>query len=170
MATIYLVIYGLLVLGAFSYSDGYSYSPGYFGYVFVRDATDHALALLVIPGIALLAAGTLFQLSRPAETKQLVVGHRSRRDRRRGDRAVLPARAGPTPMSRWSDTLVLAARITAPELAVAAVAVYVGRRFERHAAYIGGIILTGADGPGDACGADPAAAAVSGRPTRCRAR
>jgi hypothetical protein len=142
VAAIYLVIYGLLVLGAFSYSDSFGYTQGYFGYVFVRDATDHALALLVIPGIALLAAGTLFQLIRPVETKQLVFVM---------DLAAIVVEAiglfyllaWPYGGGRWSDTLVLAARITAPELAVAAVAVYVGRRFERQAAYIGGILLTG---------------------------
>ena len=142
VAAIYLVFYAMLVLGAFSYSDGYSYTPYYYGYVFARDAADHALALLVIPGIALLVAGTLFQLSRPVETKSLV--------------AVLDIAAivvvtlglfylfaWPYAYGRWADTIVLAARIVAPELAVAAVSVYVGRRFGRQAAYTGGIILTG---------------------------
>ncbi|MBL8599356.1 MAG: DUF2339 domain-containing protein [Devosia sp.] len=142
VAAIYLAIYGLLLLGAFSYADGLAYTPEYMSYVFVRDASDHALALLVIPGIALLAAGTMFQISRPAETKSLVAVI--------DIVAIIAEAIGlfyllalPYGNSRWSDTLVLAARIAAPELAVAAVAVYVGRRFDRQAAYTGGIILTG---------------------------
>lgn len=142
VAAIYLVAYGLLILGAYSWTEGLSYAPDYWRYVFVPDGSDQALALLVIPGIALLAAGTLFQQSRPAESKNLVAVM---------DVVALLAEAGglfyllalPFGGSRWSETLVLAARITAAELAVAAVAVYIGRRFERQAAYMGGIVLTG---------------------------
>jgi uncharacterized membrane protein len=142
VAAVYLVLYGLLVLGAYSWTESLSYAPEYWRYVFVPDGSDHALALLIIPGIALLAAGTLFQISRPAESKTLVAVM---------DVVALLAEAGgliyllalPYGGSRWTETLVLAARITAAELAVAAVAVYIGRRFERRAAYVGGIVLTG---------------------------
>lgn len=142
VAAIYLVIYVLLLLGAYSWTDSLSYAPAYVNYVFARDATDHALALMVLPGIALLAAGTLFQMSRPAESKPLVAVM--------DIVAILAEAMGlffllawPYGGGRWADTLVLAARIAGPELAVAAVAVYIGRRFDRQAAYTGGIILTG---------------------------
>jgi uncharacterized membrane protein len=142
VAAIYLVIYGLLILGAYSWTDRLSYAPAYWRYVFVPDGTDYALALLVLPGIAMLAAGTLFQMTRAAGTKPLVFAL---------DIVAIVAEALglfyllalPYANSRWTDTLVLAARITAAELIVAAVAIYVGRRFDRQAAYIGGIILTG---------------------------
>ena len=142
VAAVYLVIYALLLLGALSYgSDGLS-APSYFADVFARDYADHALALMVIPGIALLVAATLFQISGPAETRMLVTVL---------DIAAIVAvvvglfylLAWPYAISRWSETLVVAARIVGPELVVAAVAVYVGRRFDRAAAYTGGIILTG---------------------------
>ena len=97
---------------------------------------------MVIPGIALLAAATLFQISRPAETRALVTVL--------DIAAIVVVVVGlfyllvwPYSSSRWSETLVLASRIVGPELMVAAVAVYVGRRFDRAAAYTGGIILTG---------------------------
>jgi uncharacterized membrane protein len=142
VAAVYLALYLLLILGAYSWTDSLYYAPDYWRYVFVRDGTDHALALLVIPGIALLTAGTLFQQSRPAESGTLVAVM---------DVVALLAEAGglfyllalPYGGGRWSETLTLAARITGAELAVAAVAVYVGRRFERQAANAGGIILTG---------------------------
>jgi len=142
VAAIYLVIYGLLLLGALSYGSGGYSVPPYFAYVFAQDYADHALALMVIPGIALLTAATLFQISRPAETRALVTVL---------DIAAIVVvgiglfylLAWPYAYSRWSETLVLASRIVGPELMVAAVAVYVGRRFGRAAAYTGGIILTG---------------------------
>jgi uncharacterized membrane protein len=142
VAGLYLLIYALLVLGAYSWTESLSYAPAYWRYVFVPDGSDYALALLVLPGIALLAAGTLFQMSRPVETRQLVAVI---------DIAAIIAEALglfyllalPYANSRWTETLVLASRIVGPELAVAAVAVYVGRRFDRQAAYTGGIILTG---------------------------
>ncbi len=143
VAAVYLALYGLLIFGAYSWTASFSYAPSYWRYLFVRDGSDHALALLVIPGIALLLAGTLFQMSRPAESRNIVAVM---------DIAAIVVEATglfyllalPYGGSRWSETLTLAARITAPELAVAAVAVYVGRRFERRAAYVGGMILTGA--------------------------
>lgn len=142
VAAIYLAAYGLLILGAYSWTDSLAYAPDYFRYVFVRDGSDYALALLIIPGIALLVAGTLFQMSRPAESKALV----SVMD----IVAILAEAMGlfyllalPYAGGRWTEMLTLASRIVGPELAVAAVAVYIGRRFERRAAYTGGIILTG---------------------------
>ena len=142
VAAIYLAIYVVLILGALSYSDSYVYAPPHFMYVFTRDIADHALALLLIPGLALLAAGTLFQMSRPVESRPLVAVM---------DIVALVAEVGgliyllvwPYTGAASSETLILASRITAPELAVAAVAVYVGRRFDRQAAYTGGIILSG---------------------------
>jgi hypothetical protein len=143
VAGLYLALYMLLLFGAFTYADSLGYAPDYWSYVLVRDPADHALALLVIPGLALLTAGTLFQLSRPDETRELVAAM---------DIVAIAAEvaglffllAWPYSASRWSDTLILAARIAGPQLAVAAAAVYVGRRFGRQAAYAGGIILTGA--------------------------
>lgn len=142
LAAVYLVIYVILILGALSYLDRGINVPAHFNYLFARDFADHALVLLVLPGLAMLAGGTLFQISRPKESRVLVT--------------VLDVSgmiieviglfyllAWPYANARWSETLVLAARITGPELAVAAAAIYLGRRFDRPAAYIGGIILTG---------------------------
>jgi uncharacterized membrane protein len=141
VAGVYLVLYVVLLLGAFSYGNA-SFTPFYFGYVFARNLADHALAILVIPGVSLLASATLFQISRPTESRGLVTAL---------DVVALAAVVAglfymllwPYAYSRWSDTLMLAARIVGPELIVAAVAVYLGRRFARGAAYAGGIILTG---------------------------
>jgi hypothetical protein len=142
VAGLYLAIYLMLLFGALIYADSFGSPPGYWSYVLVRDPADHALALLVIPGLALLAAGTMFQRSRPEESRELVAAL---------DIVAIAAEvaglffllAWPYSASRWSDTLSLAARIAGPQLAVAAAAVYVGRRFGRHAAYAGGILLTG---------------------------
>ena len=141
LAAIYLAIYGLLVLAAYSWTGPFAASNPWH-YVLAGAASDHALALLVLPGLALLAAGTMFQIRRRADTGPLVAAL---------DIVALLAEALglfylfalPYADSRWTETLVLAARIMAPELAVAAVAVYVGRRFDRPAAYGGGIVLTG---------------------------
>jgi len=59
LATAYLVIYGLLMLGAFAYDP--VYSPIYNHYVFANAFDRHAIVLLVLPGIAILGAATLFQ-------------------------------------------------------------------------------------------------------------
>jgi uncharacterized membrane protein len=82
----------------------------------------------------------LFQRSRPAESKPLVsaldiVG-------------IIVEAVGLwyllAPDSRlWSQTLIMAGRVLGPELLLAAVAIYLGRRFDRQAAYTGGVILTG---------------------------
>jgi uncharacterized membrane protein len=140
VAVVYLIVYALLLLGALSYGGGPV--PPHFSYVFARDFSSNALALMVIPGIALLASATLFQISRPVETRALVTIL--------DIAAIIVVVIGlfyllawPYAFARWSDTLVLASRIIGPELGVAAVAVYVGRRFDRAAAYTGGIILTG---------------------------
>ncbi|MEO6013948.1 MAG: DUF2339 domain-containing protein [Devosia sp.] len=142
ISLLYLVIYILLVLGAFSYADKMAYHPIYYGQIFARNLQDHALVLLVLPGLALLIAGTLFQLVRAKETSILVTAM--------DIVGLLVEIAGvfylfcwPYAGTPWSDTLVLAARATAPELVIAAAAIYLGRRFDRPAALTGGIILTG---------------------------
>lgn len=142
LAAVYLVVYGILILGAFSYFGRMAYVPPHFVYVFARDIADHSLVLLLLPGIALLIGGTLFQLSRPKESRVLV----NVLDIAGIVAAVIGLYfmfAWPYVDSRWSETLTLAARVVVPQLIVAALAVYLGRRFDRIAAYVGGMILTG---------------------------
>ncbi|RYE11425.1 MAG: DUF2339 domain-containing protein [Hyphomicrobiales bacterium] len=142
LAALYLLVYAILILGAFSYLDPGVRVPGHFTYLFARDITQHALVLLVLPGLAMLAGATLFQLSRPKESRLLVtlldiagmiievIG-------------LFYLLAWSHISWSWDGTLLVAARIAGPELLLAAAAIYLGRRFHRPAAYVGGIILTG---------------------------
>lgn len=138
LATIYLVIYGILVFLSWV-ADGATMGPAM--YFLAPIFEDHSLVLLVLPGIALLAAATLFQRAGKEGTEVLVpvldvvgivvlalglefllVPQHERWD--------------------WSQMLVTAARITAPELLLAAIAIYTGRRLGRSSAYATGTVLS----------------------------
>jgi uncharacterized membrane protein len=138
LATIYLAIYAVLVFLSWVASG----SPiGLVIYFLAPAFEDHSLVLLVLPGIALIAAATLFQRARADGTDPLVpvldvVG-------------VVVLALGLefllVPQHErwvWSQSLVVAARITAAELALALVAIYLGSRYARASAYISGVVLS----------------------------
>ena len=138
LATIYLVIYGILVFLSWV-ASGSPVGPAV--YVLAPIFEDHSLVLLVLPGIALIAAATLFQRAGTEGTDPLVpildvVG-------------IIVLALGLEFLlvpqhERWvfSQLLVTAARITAPELLLAAIAIYAGRRFGRASSYISGLVLS----------------------------
>jgi uncharacterized membrane protein len=138
LATIYLAIYGILVFLSWV-ASGSPIGPAM--YFLAPTFEDHSLVLLVLPGIALIAAATLFQ-----------------RARTEGDDPLVPVLdvVGIVVLALglefllvpqherwiWSQSLVTAARITAAELAVALVAIYLGGRFGRASAYVCGLVLS----------------------------
>lgn len=137
IAAVYLVLYGLLLLGAFGYVDSV---PPFFPFVFAPDIVHHALVLLVLPGLALLLAATLFQ-RKDASTRFVgvfdVVGM-----------VVLalglvylisPSRT----LWAWGDMYTIGGLVVSAELALALVGIYLGRRLGRDAASVAGLVLAG---------------------------
>lgn len=137
LATIYLAIYGILVFLSWV-ASGSPVGPAI--YFLAPIFEGHGLVLLVLPGVALIAAATLFQRTRTENADPLVpvldvVG-------------VVVLALGLefllVPQHErwvWSQSLVRAARITAPELLLALVAIYLGRRYDRASAYVSGLVL-----------------------------
>ena len=139
LAAVYTAIYLLLIAGGVSLL-AVVFWP--LTYVLVRDLTGHALILLVLPGLALLIAATLFHAAARGPSANLValldiVGVASLAW---GLQQLL------VPNAIWwraSETLTVAAKLATPELLLAAAAIYVGRRYGRRMAYAMGLGLTG---------------------------
>jgi uncharacterized membrane protein len=140
LAAVYTAIYLGLAVGAWLGGD-WLFDDGW-RYVFAADLAGHELILLVLPGVALLAAATLFDRKAAAASASLVgfldlVGI-----------VVLAFGIAQLIVPRdvafgWGDTLVLAAQLTTPELLLAALAIWLGRSFGRPMAYGTGLVLTG---------------------------
>jgi len=138
LATIYFAIYGILAFLSWV-ASGATVGPA--TYFLAPVFEDHSLVLLVLPGIALIAAATLFQRARQDGTAPLVpvldvVG-------------IVVLALGLEYLLvpqhewwQWSQSLVTAARITAAELALALVAIDLGRRLARPSAYVSGLVLS----------------------------
>ena len=139
LAAVYTVLYLMLIAG------GVSLLAAVFGpltYLLVPDIAGHALILLVLPGLALLIAATLFHAAAREPSANLValldiVGVASLGW---GIQQLL------VPNEFWwpaSVTLTVAAKLATPELLLAAAAIYLGRRTGRRMAYAMGLGLTG---------------------------
>ncbi|MDO8360611.1 MAG: DUF2339 domain-containing protein [Devosia sp.] len=137
LAAIYAVLYGLLLLGAWSAEP---YSPAYHRFVFARSFEDHALVLMVLPGIALIGAATLFQRSAGRSRLIHVFDALGMVVLALGLYFLLDPRRGFWP---WSDMYVVGGPIASAEVALALAGVYLGRRFARPVAWWGGLLLTG---------------------------
>jgi uncharacterized membrane protein len=128
-------IYGLLIIGAFN-ADGsasaFAFDPSY---AFAGSLSESPWVLLILPGLAFLGAGYLF----------------------RGDEADVFADCldvggiavaaigflllGGADVATVRTAHSTVARIALPELALAAVALYVGRRWLRRTLYFSGLVL-----------------------------
>jgi uncharacterized membrane protein len=139
VATVYAMIYIVLIVSPLALVG---YLLSLYRYIFPPDFADHALVLLILPGLALLAAATLFYNAARAESRRLValldlVGIVALAY---GIPQILLPKYDDLP---WTETLIWAARLATPELLLAAIAVYLGRRFDRPMAYGAGLVLTG---------------------------
>ena len=135
LATIYLAVYVILIFLS-SVASGARW--GVYVYFLAPVFEDHSLVLLVLPGIALVAAATLFQRvgKQSAVTLVPVLDVLGIVVLALGLELLL------VPQHErwfWSPMLVTAARITAPELLLGAIAIDAGRRFGRASAYIPGL-------------------------------
>ena len=139
LAAVYTVLYLMLIAG------GVSLLAAVFGpltYLLVPDIAGHALILLVLPGLALLIAATLFHAAAREPSANLValldiVGVASLAW---GLQQLLVPNEFSWPASM---TLTVAAKLATPELLLAAAAIYLGRRTGRPMAYAMGLGLTG---------------------------
>jgi len=138
LAAIYVAVYVILVFLSWVASG---VPVGVQVYFLAPVFEDHSLVLLVLPGIALIAAATLFQRAGKdaAETLVPVLDVLGIVVLALGLEFLL------VPQHErwaWSQMLVTAARITAPELLLAAIAIYAGRRSGRASAYVPGMVLS----------------------------
>lgn len=137
LAVVYLVIYGFLLFASWAGAA----PTGAAVYFTATGFEDHGLILLVLPGLALIIAATLFQRGAAKAAAGLiaaldVVGV-----------VVLALGLGYLLIPQHElfgvqDTLVLGSRVAAAEMLLAAVAIYLGRRGDRPAAYGAGAILS----------------------------
>ncbi|WP_316359783.1 DUF2339 domain-containing protein [Devosia sp.] len=135
VATWLSAIYALLILGAVN-ANGFASALGFDpAYAFTPSLSDAPWVLLILPGLAFLGAGYLFR-RQPADTFADCL-----------DVGGLALAAFGLLVLGGVDSVALAsahgtvARIALPELALAAAALYVGRRWQRPTFYLSGLGL-----------------------------
>jgi uncharacterized membrane protein len=128
-------IYGLLIIGAFnatSSASAFAFDPSY---AFAGSLSESPWVLLILPGLAFLGAGYLF---RRDDTDMfadcLDVGGMAAA-------AIGLLVLGGADMATVRTAHSVVARIALPELALAAAALYVGRRWLRRTLYFSGLTL-----------------------------
>lgn len=134
LATIYLAVYVILI---FLSSAASGARWGVYVYFLAPVLEDHSLVLLVLPGYRTRRGCNAV----PACRQAISCNARARAGGSRHRRLALGLELLLVPQHErwfWSRMLVTAARITAPELLLAAIAIYAGRRFGRASAYIPG--------------------------------
>jgi uncharacterized membrane protein len=148
LATVYAVVYGLLLIGA----GGGIATPGSgLEFVLAKSVSDSPWVLLVLPGLAFLGASTLFRRHPPAAVAVDVLSECL------DIAAVLLVALGivfvADAATLWgpyfSYTLVPAAKVMPFEALLIAAAVYLGRTIAgRRSLYLAGLILAGLVGLG----------------------
>jgi len=134
LATIYLAVYVILIFLS-SVASGARW--GVYVYFLAPVLEDHSLVLPVLPGYRTRRGCNAV----PACRQAISCNARARAGGSRHRRLALGLELLLVPQHErwfWSRMLVTAARITAPELLLAAIAIYAGRRFGRASAYIPG--------------------------------
>lgn len=129
-------LYGLLIFGTFNASvtpaSTFYFNPSY---AFASSLSDSPWVLLILPGLAFLGAGYLFRRDDADIFADILdVG------------GIAAAALGLLVLGGMNDGTVraehvIAAKVAAPELALAAVALYAGRRWMRRTLYMSGLVL-----------------------------